>query len=83
MQTPTANVSRLLRAGPPCEPDRIRRSPDGRHVLLTPMTGWSRTLEPNRNGYQLLDGVLDAVWTRDSSHLVYPIRGIGLRRHAA
>jgi DNA-binding winged helix-turn-helix (wHTH) protein len=60
--------------GPPCLPDTVQLSPDGKHVLALAVgdPGGYSIVEPNRSGYVSLGVGELPLWMPDSSHILYP-----------
>jgi DNA-binding winged helix-turn-helix (wHTH) protein len=74
-------TGRVLGAmGPPCLPEVVRLSPDGKRAVLRTIaddTGYG-IAETNRSGFVPLPGLIDApLWISRSSHLLYSRRGAG------
>jgi roadblock/LC7 domain-containing protein len=65
----------LATAGPTCDAGSLSLAPDGRHILLTPMIGFSRIVETGREGYFPLPGVVGALWNPDGTRVTYIERG--------
>jgi DNA-binding winged helix-turn-helix (wHTH) protein/Tol biopolymer transport system component len=60
-------------AGPPCDPDTVRLSPDQKHVVLktADLVDYS-IVEPGQSGHVALRGLTRApLWMPDSAHILY------------